>query len=147
MLDNATISLIAHAVGVGVIAFSTVPSVLHLGQKAGSSKPVQYNKLYEDKDGAATPESEAEYSVKWPRIVASIGISLGIVCSIALSVLSTLHHVKVSVSGVTLAEDWATSSAWVSGQPSMLGFIVISSSIWTILDYKCIRIWLASSLE
>lgn len=126
MLNNATISLIGHAVGVGVIAFSTAPSILHIGQKAGSNKQVEYEALYEDKDGVATSESEAKYSVKWPRIIASVGTGLGIGCSIAFSILSTLNHVKASVSGVTFAKDWATTLAWVSGKSLVLGRFIIS---------------------
>lgn len=127
MLDNATISVIGHAAGVGIIAFSTVPSILQLGRKASSGKKIQ-EALYEDKDGVATDESETDYSAKWPLIVASIAAGLGVACSIAFSVLATLNNVKANVSGVTFAKDWAASFAWVSGKSSILKWLSFSIS-------------------
>lgn len=118
MLNDATISLIANAVGVGLIAVSTAPSILRLGRKVGGGKETQYDVLYEDKDGVATAESEAEYSVKWPRIIVNIGAVAGLACSIAFSVFSTLHHLKASnVSDLLLVKDWAVSLSWVSKYP------------------------------
>lgn len=115
MLNDATISLIVQATGVGLITLSTIPSIFHVGRKASKGKEVQYDVLYEDKDGVATSESQAQYSVKWPRIIVSIGAGLGLGCSIALSVFSTMHHLKANnVSGLSLAKDWATSFSWVS---------------------------------
>jgi hypothetical protein len=64
--------------------------------------------LYEDKDGAATAESQESYSVKLQNIFATIFTTAGFAISLTNAVLATQNEEASTVDG------WLQFSLWVS---------------------------------
>ena len=113
MLENDSRSLVAGVAGLVLVALLTIPSLVGVATHLRESKP-QSNR-YEDKDGAATAKSVAEYSATIPKILLSVFAVLGLATSIALAVLETL-------AGVDVIEGWVNVGQWVG--------TVMGISIW-----------------
>ena len=109
-----TASVIVGSVGLGLVALTTLPSLLSIYRKLSPPKTSGYHDidvLYEDGDGAATIDSQREFSTIVPRSLALVGSVLGFLFSVVAAVLNTVHH-----EGVLGIESWLTFGSWV-GMP------------------------------
>jgi hypothetical protein len=104
--------------GTGFVFLLTLPSITRLLR---SRAPNGYtilpgiqdsNSLYEDKDGAATLDSEAAYSSKTVKIIICVVAALGLAASLASAVLSTVLA-NARPTRLSLMQDWMNFVAWV----------------------------------
>jgi hypothetical protein len=65
-------------------------------------------KIYQDKDGAATEESQAEYTIFWSNVGFGIAIIGGLV-------VATVEVAITNETGVFNKGNWADLAVWVSG--------------------------------
>jgi hypothetical protein len=98
-LDAATL-----ACAVVLAAFSIRVSVLSRKQRASSGE----SKLYQDKDGVATEESQKAYSVRWQNIALIVFTFLGISVALVEAVLVTLRYPAI------VCDSWAAFIHWVT---------------------------------
>lgn len=68
--------------------------------------------LYEDEDGAATPESQKAYSTKVQNVLATIVTSAGLGVAVANAVLGTLDAPH-SLDGSAFEDGWFGVAIWV----------------------------------
>lgn len=95
-----------------VAAVFTVPSIWHVAKNFRRGKDANYKGVYVDKDGVATKESMDRFSAKWPIILISFGVALGVAASFAFAVCATLTH---SSTINVVAQPWLLCGSWVSG--------------------------------
>ncbi|MCJ1390652.1 hypothetical protein MMC18_003513 [Xylographa bjoerkii] len=103
-------SVVVGSVGLGLVALTSLPSFLSIYRRTSRRKDTGYhdaNVLYEDGDGAATIDSQREYSTIVPRSFALLGSAIGFLLSIAAAVLNTVHP-----EGVLCIESWLTFGSW-----------------------------------
>ena len=105
-------SIIVGAVGIGLVAATSTPAFLTISKNLFSrKKDAGYrplNGLYADGDGAATEESQKEFSTLIPRCLALVGSIIGLLLSIAAAVQATIHpHHALFI------ESWLTLASWV----------------------------------
>ena len=115
MIDESshTSSIIVGSVGLTLVAATSTPALFTIYWKYNPRKAQTYheiNGLYEDEDGAATEESQEKYSTIVPRILILTSSVVGLLVSIAASVLSTVHPGRA-----LFVEGWITFGAWVCG--------------------------------
>ena len=111
MVSSRTISLIVGAVGLGLVGISSVPAIIGSHTRSFPRKGSGYDEihhLYEDGDGAATEQSQKSYSALIPRYLILTSAVIGLLLSIAASVLSTVHP-----GGDLVVENWLTFGSWV----------------------------------
>ncbi|KAI9739929.1 MAG: hypothetical protein M1818_004985 [Claussenomyces sp. TS43310] len=95
-----------------LIALFTIPSVWRSAKSIRRSKPTNHGSLYQDRDGAATEESTARYSIKRLLILIFIGVFLGLTVSFALAVFATVESSLFYDAEVTTGV-WELFSSWV----------------------------------
>ena len=97
----------------------TLPTFRTLFNKAISkSKTYEYeelHKLYEDRDGVATKESQKEYSVAIPKYVALSSSIIGFLASTAIAVFASVHFTEAPS-----IENWLWFGSWVREFPDPL---------------------------
>lgn len=111
MASSHTKSQVVGAVGLGLVGISSIPALLGIYTRSFLCKGSGYDEvhaLYEDEDGAATEESQKEYSVIVQRYLILTGAVIGLLLSIAASVLSTVHP-----GGMLFLENWLAFGSWV----------------------------------
>jgi len=95
-----------------VIALSSIGSILRLAKRPYRVKVPNENRIYEDKDGAATEESMARYSAKVQFVVIFIATAVGLLQSLALAVFATVRK-ENSYSDLSLTQAWLLFPSWV----------------------------------
>lgn len=117
--DPSLVSLVTGAVGLGLVGVSSAPATLRLFKKLpfsshSSASAVKYDSkaLYEDEDGVASEETQAEF-FNWLNSIPKYGILvfslLGFGVATAAAVWATLHP-----STSLYLEQWLLFGAWVS---------------------------------
>lgn len=107
MLDPSLSSLIAGAIGIGLVGSLTAPATLRILRRSTSAKQ-DPSVLYEDKDGVATEESTKKFRDVIPRTATLVLGLLGLAVAIAAAVWATLHP-----SASLFLESWLGFGAWV----------------------------------
>ena len=108
---SETASVVVGSVGLGLVALTTLPSVLSIYRRLSPRKASEYldvDVLYEDGDGAATIDSQRGYSTIIPRSLVLVGSIVGFLFSVVAAVLNTVNH-----EGVLGIESWLTFGSWV----------------------------------
>lgn len=103
-------SIVVAAIGFGLLAAASTPTVLTFNEKIKRRKEYaeDNNLLYEDKDGVATEESQKKFSTIIPRSLSVTGSIIGSLLSVAEAVLRT------SDPGRSLfIESWLVFASWV----------------------------------
>jgi Mor family transcriptional regulator len=80
------------------------------GRRAKLSERTAKTQLYEDKDGIATYETQAAYSVKWQNVFATIFATAGFFVALSNAVLVTVKNQESSS-----IDGWLQFLPWVSG--------------------------------
>jgi hypothetical protein len=106
-MQHGPVLLIEVGIGLGVVALCSIPALTGFFAQLRSRSPKKDS--YEDLDGKATPEAFAAFSNKWSKALVFLVTAIGCGCSIAVSILSTLH---LDLDGLTL-ENWLGSASWV----------------------------------
>lgn len=103
-------SIIVAAIGLVLLATASIPTVLAFYGKVKTRKGFagDYNILYEDKDGAATEESQKKFSTIIPRSLCVTGSIIGCLLSIAEAVLRTSNPGRS-----LFIESWLVFASWV----------------------------------
>lgn len=105
-------SAIADLVALILIFSTTVPTLLQFFSeariKAKGNGYEDLHKLYEDRDGVATEESQNEYSATIPKYIALSSCILGFLVSIIIAVFTTIHPSKNF-----FVENWVIFGSWV----------------------------------
>ena len=112
-LDISNAAGVAYASFV-LIALSSITPIVRLIKRPYRVKSANENAIYEDKDGAATEESMARYTVKTQFIVIYTVAVLGLIESLALAVFATVRK-ENGFSELCLTQAWLLFPAWVSG--------------------------------
>ena len=131
MLEDSK-SFTASVVGLVLVSFLTLPSIVRSISHLRASK--SENAIYEDKDGIATEKSMREFSAKTPKILISLFSVAGLLASIALAILDTIHEVD----GL-FVENWCNAAAWVSPGDAVLIMLISPryffwSRLWAFLS-------------
>ncbi|RYP41120.1 hypothetical protein DL767_001281 [Monosporascus sp. MG133] len=96
-MADGTVTLATSAVGLGVIALLTIPTIASL-RALVCRKDVQ-SEVYEDKDGKSTPEAVRAFATKVPRgailILSVIGLGLSCVNAFDLGIYSAISSVSL----------------------------------------------------
>lgn len=103
-------SIVVAAIGLGLIAIASIPIALTSNRKIKRWKGLaeDNNVPYEDKDGAATEESQKNFSTILPRSLSATGSIIGFLLSIVEAVLRT------SIPERSLfIESWLVFASWV----------------------------------
>ena len=98
-----------------LLSLLTLPALvllLNRFRQRPSGTPESGERLYEDEDGIATPESQQVFAGAIPKHVLLATTAAGLCVSIAAAVQSPFHfrHGR----NMALAPDWFTILAWVS---------------------------------
>ena len=96
------------AVACAVICVCTIRTIFILTSSIAQTKKSGIPQIYEDKDGAATPESTAEFSAKVPKIIVGLLSFSGLGVSSAIAVLGTIDG-----KDVFFLENWLNAASWV----------------------------------
>lgn len=101
-----------------VIFLFTIPTITSLVKGNWRKNANREQTLYEDKDGIASPGSEAQFSNKWPYIIIFALNSIGL----GLSVANAVYAIVQQKSGTVSTESHVGSNlllilAWVSSDP------------------------------
>lgn len=107
MLGNESRSLASAAPSLLLVALLTTPALN--GVLSHFREPKSKPAIYEDKDGVASEESMAAYSVTYPKIFLSIFSVIGFGTALALAVLGTLD----SHLDPLFLENWLAVGQWV----------------------------------
>lgn len=97
-----------------VPAFRTIFTTLATSNtKRGKSSTAE--KIYEDEDGAATPESQVAFSQKWAKLSITILTIAVFSINVALAVISTLESKTLDEDiKSTMVVVWTSVGIWVS---------------------------------
>jgi hypothetical protein len=98
------------AIGCAVIFLCAICAIFILVSSIVQTKKNGAARVYEDRDGVATPESIVEFSTKLPKILVGLLSLLGLGVSSSIAVLDTLG----SKDGFFM-EDWLNAASWVCG--------------------------------
>ncbi|KAI5927245.1 P-loop containing nucleoside triphosphate hydrolase protein [Camillea tinctor] len=108
-MAGETATFVTSAIGLGVIATLTGPSIAHLvSQLRSRSARVEG---YEDVDGKSTPEAVKAFSTKLPKTLIVVCSVIGLCISVTLAVLGTLSPGSQGRDGLFL-ENWLVVPAW-----------------------------------
>ncbi|MCJ1322534.1 hypothetical protein MMC15_007883 [Xylographa vitiligo] len=105
-----TASVVVGSVALGLVALTTLPSLLSVYRTLSPRKTSGYHDvdvLYEDGDGTATVDSQRAFSTIIPRSCALGGSLIGFLFSVIAAVLNTVNH-----EGVLGVESWLTFGSW-----------------------------------
>lgn len=95
-----------------LVFITTIPTLLNLLKRAKSQYKAngydEIHKLYEDKDGVATEESQNQYSATVPKYSTLFGSIIGLATSIAIAVLISVNSVR----NLDI-ENWLVFGSWV----------------------------------
>ncbi|ROT39327.1 ATP-dependent bile acid permease [Sodiomyces alkalinus F11] len=91
--------------GLAVVAVCSVPAIVGFVSQLRS--PSVKENFYEDKDGNSTPEANATFSNRWPKVLIVLLAALGSASSLAVAILSTVDRQDV------LLADGLLSAAWI----------------------------------
>jgi hypothetical protein len=108
MTQNDSILLVV-GTGVAVIGLCSVPAAASLALQL-TRKEKNDNRIYEDADGKATPESMKAFSTKPAKALVLLFAAVGTALSIVLPVCSIKGQSLVT-------EDWMSMAAWVCLRP------------------------------
>lgn len=102
-------------------AISSIFSTLKINQNQ-HDKSSKFEKIYEDEDGAATVQSESEFSQKWSKALITVLTVTAFAINVAVAVISTLELQKYEGDKVMgMANIWLGVAIWVRifhGYPS-----------------------------
>lgn len=103
-------SIVVAAIGLGFLAAASIPTVFTFNEKIKRRKEFaeDNNYLYEDKDGAATEDSQKKFSTIIPRSLSVTGSIIGCLLSIAEAVLRTSDPRRS-----LFIESWLVFASWV----------------------------------
>lgn len=103
-------SIVVAAIGFGLLAAASTPTVLTFNEKIKRRKEyAEDNKLlYEDKDGVATEESQKRFQTIIPRSLSVTGSIIGSLLSVAEAVLRTSDPGRSR-----FIESWLVFASWV----------------------------------
>lgn len=96
-------------VGCAVIFLCAICTIFILVSSIVRTKKNCAAKIYEDKDGVATPESIVEFSAKLPKVLVGLLSLSGLGVSSAIAILGTLGD-----RDGLFVEDWLNAASWVS---------------------------------
>lgn len=114
------VQLESRSLGTGIAALSlvlllTLPSLIGIASHLRNPKP--RSSIYEDKDGAATEKSNAEYTAKIPKIFLTILSISSLFLSIALTILDVARpDGRLTVDWLNAAQSvclCSTLSSWI----------------------------------
>lgn len=105
--------LIFHIAVTSAILLLTVIATAFFSRSFSKNVKDVNSVLYEDKDGAATPESQKAYSTKVQNVLATIVTIAGLAVAIANAVLATLEAPH-SMDGSAFEDGWFGVGIWVS---------------------------------
>ena len=112
MSKASSSSIVVGSVGLSLVAAISIPACLSIYKKISPRKGQQPSHdpkvFYEDGDGVATEASQKEFSTIVQRSLFLASSIVGILLSIAVSVLHTQQS-----SGTLIVECWLTFGAWV----------------------------------
>ena len=117
MPTSQTNSVIVAAIGLGFVGIASIPALLRIYRRSSPRKGHSYDEIhniYEDEDGTATEETQKNYSAVIPRYLILVCAVIGLLLSIATSVLSTTQP-----GGTLFIESWLTFGSWV-------GYIIVT---------------------
>lgn len=106
-----TYSILIEALGLAVVGLTSTPSFVSLYESIRAQKQAGYqciDVLYEDGDGAATIESQKEFSTAVPTTLGLIGSIFGFTLSIATAVYGATRSERT-----ISAEHWLVLASWV----------------------------------
>ena len=111
-------STIASLTALILVFFLTVPTFWSLfnqaRSKARGSDYEEIHKLYEDRDGVATEESQKRYSAAIPKYIAASSSLLGFIASIAIAAFTSVHSATHPC-----LENWLSFGTWVRDRPTV----------------------------
>jgi hypothetical protein len=118
MFNLELFSIILSGIITGLIFLLTLPSIPRLIYYRSQNRynilsgRDDINAIYEDEDGAATPDSQAAYSSRKFKIIIGLVAALGFVSSLASAVLNSVL-VDTRTTPLLLVQDWTNVAAWV----------------------------------
>lgn len=114
MLSKSSISDVAAITGLVLVTVASVPHVLLLIKTRCTArrKYSELSNVYEDKDGAATTDSQAAYSDLVQRVTLLIASILGTGLAIALLVLN-LTNTSSHNAAISQNSKWLLLVSWV----------------------------------
>ena len=108
MSQNDSILLVV-ATGVALVGVCSIPAATTLTLQL-TTKEKKDDRIYEDADGKATPESMAAFSAKPAKTLVVLFAAVGTALSIVLPICSVRGQSFVT-------EDWMSMAAWVCPPP------------------------------
>lgn len=108
---SPTVLLPPSSVGLALIGLLSIPSLRAITRQIRRGAPK--DNFYEDRDGISTPEAVAGFSNNTPKVVILLFTLLGLGCSTAISVLTTLDPYSHEYGGLFF-ENWLVTASWVS---------------------------------
>jgi hypothetical protein len=117
----ASASTVADLVALLLIFLITVPTLLSFygrvkrKAKANGNGYEEVHKLYEDRDGVATEESQREFSAAIPTYIALSGCVVGFLASVVMAVFASIRS-----TGTLIIEEWLIFGSWVWIMPISL---------------------------
>lgn len=126
-------SLVISTIATTLVLLYTIPALIDTFRNITTSrkkagKSLFGKKLYEDEDGTATPESQAAFSQKWPKIIITLLNVTAFGISVAVAVMTTLK-IEETQNQKELAGQWLGVGTWVRLGPQILFIDFIKSSI------------------
>ncbi|KAI1761798.1 P-loop containing nucleoside triphosphate hydrolase protein [Hypoxylon sp. FL1150] len=108
-MSDDTVVLVITAVGLGIVAVSSLPAALNL-DRLRSHRSKFATGVYEDKDGKSTPDAVGTFSAKVPKAAVLVFSLVGLGLSIVLAVISTLG--RPGARGGLFLENWLDVGIW-----------------------------------
>lgn len=104
-----------------IVVATTIPTFIHIFHKIRSQQKEngfeELHKLYEDRDGIATEESQKEYSAAIPKYIGLSSSFLGFLASIAAAVIDSIRPAEN-----LFIENWISLGSWVRHLPLSCSF-------------------------
>lgn len=112
MAATLNLSAIAGLIALLLVFLITVPTLLsfynRVNMKAKGNGYEEVHKLYEDRDGVATEESQKAFSAAIPKYIALSGCVVGLLTSLVMAVFTSTRSM-----GDFFIENWLTFGSWV----------------------------------
>lgn len=120
MVNQELLAIALAGVCTGLVILFTIPSFSRLARSSAGSKKsnraIHLRDVYEDKDGAATEDSEEEYSDVLQKRFFTVTAIAGFAASISSGVFSTIWSSGLFPQKVLAIVDWLNVSIWVSDE-------------------------------
>ena len=111
--DPSTIASLTALILVFLLTLPTLWSLFNQAKsKAHRGDYEEIHKLYQDRDGVATEDSQKEYSAAIAKYTALSSSILGLIASIAIAAFTSVNSVDYSC-----LESWLSSGTWVRDYP------------------------------